>query len=171
MIRSVIIGTLLSALFAALQSTLLAKIAIFHAVPDLALLVIIWTGYSRGVLSGEITGFIVGLFIDMLSESPLGMHAFAFTALGAASGLLYKNLTLNTVFLPALLALAATLAKALIFFLLSIFFGTTVHHYVLASPTLWVEMGFNVVLAPFLFTLMKLLARVSHKKPKGFSHA
>jgi rod shape-determining protein MreD len=63
---------------------------------------------------------------------------------------------LDTLFLPMALCGAATLVKALFFFILHLLFASAVPAYAVMSPVLWVELILNVLLAPFLFALLKL---------------
>jgi rod shape-determining protein MreD len=152
-----IVWTVVFILIAAiLQSTLLSRLALRHAVPDLALGILVFSAYVNGTRTGQITGFFSGLLLDFFSAAPLGLNMFIRTLVGAAAGLLKGTFFLDILFLPMALCAAATLAKAALLFVLHLLFAGVVPAYSLASPVLWVELLLNTFLAPFLFGLLKL---------------
>ena len=141
---------------AILQSTLLSRLAIYHAVPDLALGILVFSAYNNGSMSGQLMGFSSGLLLDFLSAAPLGLNTFVRTIIGATMGLMKGTFFLDTLLLPMALCGSATLLKALFFWLLHRLFGAAVPAYVALSPVLWVEFALNTVLAIPLFALLKL---------------
>ena len=141
---------------AILQSTLLAKLAVFNAVPDIALLILVYVSYVNGTMKGQLTGFFGGLILDFLSAAPLGMNAFIRTIIGAVTGLFKGNFFLDYFFLPMALGFLATAVKAVLLFLLHLLFSGTVPAYSLTHPTLWVELGMNTLLAPLVFAFLRL---------------
>ena len=140
---------------AILQSGLFIHLSIFHAVPDLALGIIVYSAYMNGVMTGQLSGFFSGLVIDFLSASPLGLNALVRTILGALTGLLKGAFFLDSFLLPMVLCAAATLAKALALFLLHFLFPNSIVYYTFATPTLWLELLYNSISAPFLFFFLK----------------
>jgi len=69
-----------------LQSTLLARVNLWGARPDLMLLVVlIWT-VVRGMDEGVLWGFIGGLIIDLLSGGPLAATVLALLAATLLAG-------------------------------------------------------------------------------------
>jgi rod shape-determining protein MreD len=106
-------------------------------------------------MTGQFSGFFYGIALDILSAAPLGLNAFVRTIIGALAGLMKGTFFLDVFLLPMLLCASATLIKALILFLLSLFMGGLVPSYPLAAPTLWAEMALNTFTAPFLFAFLK----------------
>jgi rod shape-determining protein MreD len=155
MAKNVVWAVLFSLAAALLQSTLLRRIALYHTVPDFTLGIIVYSAYVNGAMTGQLTGFFSGLLLDLISNAPLGLNAFIRTIMGAVAGLLKGTFFLDTVFLPMILCAAATLFKALMLFLLHLLLAGAVPHYPLFAPTLWIELMFNVLSAPFLFGLLK----------------
>ena len=145
-----------STIAALLQSVLLYRIRIYGAVPDLSLGVLVFSAYVNGTMSGQITGFFSGLFYDFLSVSPMGLHTFIRTVVGALGGLLRGMFFLDKVVLPMLLCASATVLKALLLLALHFFFSEIVPAYSLSSPVFWVELLLNTLTAPFLFGFLKL---------------
>jgi rod shape-determining protein MreD len=160
MIKNIIWASVFIIIAAILQSTLLAKIALFHAVPDLALLILVYFSYVNGMMKGQLTGFMGGIFLDFFSASPLGLNALIRTLIGALVGMLKGNFFLDFFFLPMILAASSTVAKAIFLFLLHILFSESVPSYQLNVPTFWVEMIMNILLAPLLFAFLRLFTPI-----------
>jgi rod shape-determining protein MreD len=156
MAKKVIWTVAFSLCAAVIQSTLLFRLALYEAVPDLALGIIVYSAYVNGAMTGQLSGFFSGLLLDGLSAGPPGLNALIRTLAGALTGLLKGAFFLDFLFLPMILCAAATIVKALALFLLHLLFAGAVPAYPLAAPVLWVELGLNTLSAPFLFGLLKL---------------
>ncbi|MDR0411110.1 MAG: rod shape-determining protein MreD [Treponema sp.] len=154
MIKNVLWTSLFAFAAAILQSTLLMRLAMYRAGPDIVLVILIFSAYYNGPMTGQLTGFLSGVLLDFLSASPLGLNALIRTVIGAISGLVKGFLILDAVFFPMLLCAIGTLFKALLLLLLHILFSEEVHAYPLTEPTLLVELTLNTFLAPFLFALL-----------------
>jgi rod shape-determining protein MreD len=157
-----------------LQSTLLSRLALYHAVPDLALEILVYCAFVNGTMTGQLSGFFSGLFQDFISGAPLGLNTFIRTLLGALTGFLKGAFFLDVVFLPMILCAAATLLKATMLFLLHLLLAGAVPAYPLFAPTLWVELMLNSLSAPLLFGLLRLfrpllLGADSQRAPDGGS--
>jgi rod shape-determining protein MreD len=140
---------------ALLQSTLLSRLALYRAVPDLALAIIVYTAYINGTMTGQLSGFFAGFLQDLLSASPLGFNAFIRTLVGALAGLLKGAFFLDFFLLPMALCLGATLLKALIVFLLHLVLSGAVPSYNFVSPSFWCELGLNTLTAPVMFGFLR----------------
>ena len=155
MIKNIIWSSIFVLIASILQSTILSHLAIYRAVPDLALGIIVYCAYVNGSMSGQLSGFFSGILSDLLSAAPLGLNSLIRTLIGALTGLMQGAFFLDFLFLPMALCAAATLLKAVIVLVLYLIFSGTVPAYQFASPTLWIELALNTVTAPFLFALLK----------------
>jgi rod shape-determining protein MreD len=156
-LKTVFWATVFALIAAMLQSTLFYRLAVYyHAVPDIALGIIVYTAYNNGTMTGQLTGFFSGLVLDFLSAAPLGLNAFIRTLIGALTGLMKGTFFLDIIFLPMVLCAVATVVKAIMLFMLHLLFATGVPAYSFIEPVFWVEIIFNTVLAPFLFAFLKL---------------
>jgi rod shape-determining protein MreD len=141
-----------------LQSTLLSRLFLFfhiEAVPDIALCILVYSAYVNGTMTGQVSGFTGGLFLDFISHSPLGLNLFIRTVIGGLTGMIRSNLILDVVFLPIGLCACATLLKALLLFALHFLFAGAVPAYSWTGTTLWIELALNSILAPFIFDFLK----------------
>jgi rod shape-determining protein MreD len=107
-------------------------------------------------MTGQLSGFCSGIFLDFLSAAPLGLNAFVRTMIGALAGRMNGTFFLDSFFLPMALCAGATAIKAALRFVLHILFSGAVPAYTLFEPTLWVELMLNTVTAPVLFGFLKL---------------
>jgi rod shape-determining protein MreD len=156
--KNVIWGIVFILIAAILQSTLLSRLQIYHAVPDLALGILVFIAYNNGMMTGQLTGFFSGFLLDFLSAAPLGFNAFIRTMVGSLTGLIKGTFFLDVFFLPMGLCAGATLFKALLILILHILFARTIPAYSLKGPTLWVELLLNSLSAPVLFGLLKFFS-------------
>jgi rod shape-determining protein MreD len=141
---------------ALLQSTLLRRLALWHAVPDLALGIVVYTAYVNGAMTGQLSGFFSGFTIDFLSAAPLGLNALVRTLVGALAGLMKGTFFLDALFLPIILCTAATLVKALVYSLLHLLLADVVPAYNFLLPVFWIELAMNALSGPLLFGFLKL---------------
>ena len=157
MAKKVVWGVVFAVIAALLESTVFSRLSVYiHAVPDLALGILVYSAYVNGVMTGQLTGFFSGFLLDFLSAAPLGFNALIRTLIGALAGLMKGTFFLDVIFLPMALCAGATAFKALIYLLLHLLLAGAVPAYSFMGPTLWIELGLNTALAPFLFAFLKL---------------
>jgi len=153
MIRSIIWTVLFSLIAAILQSTILPRFSFFkEMIPDLALCVLVFSSYVNGTMTGQVSGFLSGLFIDFLSQAPIGMSSLIRTLIGAITGLFKDSLFLGYVIMPIILCACATVFKVLMMFVLH-FFIEQIPEYTLIKFCM--ELGLNSLCAPLLFLLLR----------------
>jgi len=140
-----------------LQSTILGRVAIRGVRPDLAMLVLVFVAIRRGPMVGQVSGFLSGFLEDLMNVSPLGFHSLLRTVIGYLFGLLWGNLFIDPFLMPIILAVIATLLKGLLSGIVSALFGIASSGFITFTGRLWIEMGYNGVVAPFLFALLNLL--------------
>jgi rod shape-determining protein MreD len=146
-----------------LQSTLLARIAVYKAVPDLALCIVVYSAYVNGAMAGQVSGFVSGLMLDLLSAAPLGLNCMIRLLIGAFAGLFKGAFFLDAFFLPVIFCAAATLFKAAVLYLLHLILGSAIPVYSFVTPLFWAEFGLNSLIAPLVFRMLK---RIKHFSPE-----
>ncbi|MDR1929416.1 MAG: rod shape-determining protein MreD [Treponema sp.] len=156
MAKNVIWATIFVLIAGLIQSTLLSRLTIYQAMPDFTLGILVYSSYVNGTMTGQITGFFSGLFMDFLSAAPLGLNTFIRTIIGALGGLLTGNFFLDAVILPMILCAAATILKAFMLLALNLFFDGATPAYSLTGSLFWVELLLNTFTAPLLFGLLRL---------------
>jgi rod shape-determining protein MreD len=156
MAKNIIWATVFILIAGLIQSTLLSRLTIYGAKPDLALGILVFSSYVNGTMTGQLTGFFSGIFMDFLSAAPLGLHTFTGTIIGALSGLLKGTFFLDAVVLPMILCAAATILKALMQLVLHLLLAGVIPAYALTTPLFWIELLLNTFTAPLLFGTLKL---------------
>jgi rod shape-determining protein MreD len=166
--KAILISALLLAASVLLQSTVLSKAAIGGVRPDLTFVILMFVAIRRGPMVGQLGGFAAGLAEDLVSLAPLGYHALLRATTGFLYGLFLGNVYVDPILIPVVFAAAGTLVKALLAMLLEAVFAVSSSGFAPFGGPLWIELGWNVVLAPFLFALLgliKLLRPVDKKRP------
>ena len=128
------------------------------AIPDLILLAVLFISVYNGSLTGEVTGFFSGLFLDFLSAAPMGLNCLLRTIIGFLTGLFHNTLNVNGFFIPALLGFIATLLKAFLIQVISFFFPEGIISYQIFSTEFLTELTLNTLLAPVMFSLLSLFS-------------
>ena len=96
-----------------LQLTVVGRLPLPGAAPDLLLVLVVAFALAEGPTSGMITGFVAGLLADALSVHEIGRLALAYAVAGYLTGLLHDDTDRSTikpfgvVLLGSLAALAA----------------------------------------------------------------
>ena len=157
MVKKIIWSLVFILVAALLQSTVFSRLAVYiYAVPDIALCILVYSAYVNGTMTGQITGFFSGVILDFLSAAPLGLNSLIRTLIGGLTGFMKGTFYLDLVFLPMALCAGATVLKAISYYLLHLLFPGFIPFYSFFNPVFWVELGMNIILAPFLFALLKL---------------
>jgi rod shape-determining protein MreD len=147
------VSVVLTIAFVLLQSTLLHIIAFQGVIPDLSLIAVIFISNRNGHFFGQTAGFLGGIVEDFLSFSPLGFHALLKTIIGFLASTTFGVMFVGSLFLPMLMAGAATVLKNIMAaFLLALLDSTGTSSF-FSLGTL-IEIGYNMVLAPFVFALL-----------------
>jgi len=159
-----IASTITFAILVLLQSTLLHFISIQGIIPDLSLIALVFLSNRNGKVVGETIGFAGGLFEDFLSLSPLGFHALIKTLLGFTFGFTHGVVFIGDIMMPMLMIGIASIVKGVLVSFISSFFQMSLSGYSFFSLKTLIEIGYNVVLAPFVFAFLGLLKFLQPKE-------
>lgn len=158
MIRRALVIFFILLVLVLLETALLSNIVFLPAVPDLLLLVVLYISVHSGSLLGEASGFVSGFLLDFLTAAPLGLNCLLRTLLGFIIGLFHDILNISGFIIPALLALTATIAKAIIVEFISFFFPIGIITYDVLSFEFGMELLLNTILAPLMFSFLSLFS-------------
>jgi rod shape-determining protein MreD len=165
--RTILFTVLIMAICILLQSTILGRIAIRGVRPDLALLVLIFVSMRRGAMVGQVSGFATGFLEDLMNVSPLGFHSLLRTVIGYVYGLLSGNVFIDPFLMPIILTVVATILKGILAGIVSAIFGLAASGFITFTGRLWIEVGYNGVIAPFLFAFLNLFKMFKQADKEG----
>ncbi len=142
--------------FSLFEAAILSNLMFLPVIPDLVLLIVVYVSFVNSSVTGSTVGFLSGLMLDFLSASPVGLNSFTKAITGYIAGRLSGSFNLNKLFIPALMGFSATILKAVLTGLLSLFFGAGIMPYRLSGSMFWLEVLANTVCAPLVFALLGL---------------
>lgn len=158
MIKSLFVFMIVAFSCVILETAVLSNLLFLPAVPDLLLICLLYVSLNNGSLYGASSGFISGLLLDFVSASPFGLNCLLRTIIGYVSGKFNKILNVSGFLLPALIGFCATLVKALVIWIISIFFPGSVISYNLISIKFGFELALNAVLTPIIFKFLEIFS-------------
>lgn len=141
-----------------LQITVIGRLPLPGAAPDLLLVLVLAFGLAEGPMAGMVTGFAAGMLADGLSAHEMGRLAFAYALAGYVAGSLQDDSERSTVLPFAAVGLGALVSLGA-FVGLGILLGDdrlTVHSVLRAGLS---SVPYDVVLTPFVVPLVAGLVR------------
>lgn len=154
--RIILWSTFISIVSILIQASVLANIPHMPVLPDLTLLIVLYVSFMNSSIAGSSAGFFSGLFLDFLSAAPIGLNAFTKSLTGFLAGRFSGSFNMNRIMLPVTLAVAGTVMKVVLSWVLSMLFGNSIMVYRIFSRDLWMEMAMNMFFAPLVFGLLGL---------------
>jgi rod shape-determining protein MreD len=149
-------ATVLTALL--LQDTVVTKLPLPGAAPDLLLVLVVAYALIEGPLSGMTTGFIAGLLADSLADHQLGRLALVYAVMGYATGFIEDD-TERSILLPFVAVGAGAAGAVLLFAGEGMLLGdprVTLHA---VGRSLVSSVPYAVVLTPFVVPVLSALVR------------
>lgn len=144
------------------QVSILARLGLPGAVPDLLLLVVIGLALVYGHVTGCLIGFFGGLFIDLAppSDHAVGRYALVLCLVGYVAGLLKPETgQLRSVLTPLMVVAAAAVGSTLLYAGVGALVGDTAARHVGLTGLLFSSLIYDVLLAPFVVPGVMALAR------------
>jgi rod shape-determining protein MreD len=147
----VFLGGALLVVALALQVTVLSRLPLPGATPDLLLLVVIGLALSHGPGFGVVAGFAAGLASDLVppADHAVGRWAFVLTVLGYLAGLA-KGETRRSAFVPLIVVAVAAGAGVLMYAGLGALAGDRHVTWLAVSEILPTAVLYDVVLSAFV---------------------
>ena len=148
---------------ALLQNSVLTSLHIAEIRPDFTLLLLIFFAHQLGTMEGKVIGFLAGIMMDMLGMAPLGFHSLIYTVIGHLFGLTRGKMYVDSLTMPVIFAIAATLIVTLTSFIIAIVFLPLRVSSVFSVGVL-IQIGMHAVLAPFIFALLRVFKLCSEQE-------
>jgi rod shape-determining protein MreD len=155
-------ATVLTALL--VQDTVVTKLPLPGAAPDLLLVLVVAYALVEGPLSGMTTGFVAGLLADSLADHQLGRLALVYAVVGCATGYIEDD-TERSILLPFAAVAAGAAGGVLLFAGEGMLLGdlrVTLHA---VGRSLVSSVPYAVVLTPFVVPVLSGLVRRVEPEP------
>lgn len=166
MVKSFCISAFILFCTALAETAILSNIMFLPAVPDLILLCSVYLSLMNGRGTGEADGFVSGLYMDFLTGAPFGLNCLFRTVIGYTVGCFGSSIQYRGIIMPAAIGFIATLLKAFLIWIISLFYPTVVNTYSFFSVPFVFELIENTVCAPLMFKLMDFFRRFVAVKPE-----
>lgn len=153
--NKLLISIILVLVLILIQSTVLHYISPDMILPDLSMIVVLLYASRKGVMEGQVLGFISGLAEDFLTVSPPGFNALIKTILGFMAGILKNKLIFDPVLFPVLFIFLATLLKYVLAYVTAYVFLDSDSFSSLFNNRQLLEILLNSLLAPLVYFLLK----------------
>lgn len=155
MAKSILVSTLILFFTAILEASIFTNISFLIVVPDFLLICSIYFSLLNGKFYGETTGFLSGLFLDLITGVPLGLNCLLRTIIGYLFGLFSETVIISGIIMPVLSVGCGTLIKRLILITIGLLFPScNVNIYGFISNQFLFEFCANVILAPVVFFML-----------------
>lgn len=146
-----------------LQTTVLPLIQYKGAMPDLLLILVVFTAFFSNAAIGGSVGFIVGFMQDLIVSRYLGLYALSAFLTGYIVGKLEDKFFKENPLVPILIVFLCTYFYNFIYFIGRGLCGSLPLSFVQMAEITFIEAVYNIVLT---FLLYYPLMRLFYKKPK-----
>ena len=141
-----------------MQATLLARLRIGSAAPNLLLTVVVCWSLIRGFGDGILWGFVGGLGVDIVSGLPLGSSALALMLICPLASLGKNSVFPGSLTLPVLLIALATPVHGWILLFIRQILGVSVAWLASTTGIIGPEIVLNALLVPVVYPALRWLA-------------
>ncbi|MDF6042444.1 rod shape-determining protein MreD [Streptomyces sp. JH14] len=163
-----LLSTALVVIALVVQVSVLARLQLPGAVPDLLLLVVLGLAFVYGHVAGALIGFGAGLLADLAppADHAAGRYALVLCVIGYVAGLIRpENGRLKSAFVPMVAVVAAAIGSTLLYALVGALVGDTAARHVGLGSLLFTAAVYDLLLAPFIVPLIMALARRTENDP------
>jgi rod shape-determining protein MreD len=157
-----LLPTVLVVIAMVVQVSVLARLHLPGAVPDLLLLTVLGLAISYGHVAGCLIGFFAGLLADLAppADHAVGRYALVLCVVGYAAGLAKpESGRLRTAAGPMLVVIGASVATTLLYAGVGNIVGDTAGAHVGLGKLLFTATVYDLLLAPFVVPLVMAMAR------------
>jgi len=96
-----------------LQLSFFSRVELLHVSPDILPALVVCMGLLGGSMTGAVSGFAIGFFVDCLLVEALGITSLVLLAVGYLAGLFRERFEIHSSLVPALLCMGLTLLAEL----------------------------------------------------------
>ncbi|MBT2393432.1 MULTISPECIES: rod shape-determining protein MreD [Streptomyces] len=163
-----LLSTTLVVVALVIQVSILARLQLPGAVPDLLLLVVLGLALVYGHMAGAFIGFGAGLLADLAppADHAAGRYALVLCVIGYLAGLVRPdNGQLKSATGPMAVVVGAAICSTLLYAGVGALVGDTAARHVGLGSLLFTAAVYDLLLAPFTVPLIMALARRAESNP------
>ncbi|KND29497.1 rod shape-determining protein MreD [Streptomyces acidiscabies] len=167
-VNRILLSTTLVVVALVVQVSVLARLHLPGAVPDLLLLTVLGLAMVYGHTSGALIGFGAGLLADLAppADHAAGRYALVLSVIGYAAGLIKPETgRLKSATAPMLVVVASALGSTLLYAAVGGLVGDTSARHVGIGGLLFSAALYDLLLAPFVVPAVMFLARRADNDP------
>ncbi|MFG2646983.1 rod shape-determining protein MreD [Streptomyces sp. NPDC048436] len=168
----ILLSTTLVVVALVIQVSVLARLQLPGAVPDLVLLTVLGLALVYGHVGGALIGFGAGLLTDLAppADHAAGRYALVLCAIGYLAGLAKPETgRLRSATGPLVVVVGAAIGSTLLYAGVGALVGDTAARHVGLVKLLFTAALYDLLLAPFTVPLIIALARRAENDPLGES--
>ncbi|MEU0988431.1 MULTISPECIES: rod shape-determining protein MreD [unclassified Streptomyces] len=173
-LNRMLLSTTLVVVALVIQVSVLARLQLPGAVPDLLLLVVLGLALVYGHTAGAFIGFGAGLLADLAppADHAAGRYALVLCVIGYLAGLARpENGKLKSATVPMLVVVGAAIGSTLLYAGVGALVGDTAARHVGLVSLLFTAAVYDLLLAPFTVPLIMALARRTENDPLAESQS
>jgi rod shape-determining protein MreD len=106
-----------------LQLSFFSRVELFHVSPDVLPALVVCLGLLGGSMTGAVSGFSIGFFLDCLLVEALGVSSLVLLGTGYLAGLFRERFEIHSSLVPALLCMGLTMLAELGYGLIQLLLG------------------------------------------------
>ncbi|MCX5111992.1 rod shape-determining protein MreD [Streptomyces sp. NBC_00378] len=167
-LNRILLSTVLVVVALVVQVSVLARLQLPGAVPDLLLLVVLALAFVYGHVSGALIGFGAGLLADLAppADHAAGRYALVLCVIGYLAGLAKpENGQLKSAMVPMIGVVAAAIGSTLLYAMVGALVGDTAARHVGLGSLMFTAAVYDLLLAPFVVPLVMAIARRTVNAP------
>jgi rod shape-determining protein MreD len=161
-LNRILLSTVLVVIAMVAQVSVLARLHLPGAVPDLLLLTVLGLAITYGHVGGCLVGFFAGLLADIAppADHAVGRYALVLSVIGYAAGLAKPETgQLRTAAGPMMVVICAAIGTTLLYAGVGSLVGDTAGAHVGLGKLVFTAAVYDLLLAPFIVPLVMALAR------------
>ncbi|WP_433889330.1 rod shape-determining protein MreD [Streptomyces sp. CA-111067] len=167
-LNRIVLPTVLVVVAMVAQVSVLARLHLPGAVPDVLLLTVLGLALTYGHVSGCLIGFFAGLLADLAppADHAVGRYALVLCVIGYVAGLFKpESGQLRTAAGPMLVVIGAAVGTTVLYAAVGSLVGDTAGAHVGLAKLVLTATLYDLLLAPFLVPLVMALARRFDRDP------
>jgi rod shape-determining protein MreD len=163
----ILLSTVLVIVALVIQVSVLARLHLPGAVPDLVLLTVLGLALVYGHVGGALIGFGAGLLADLAppADHAAGRYALVLCVVGYATGLAKPEHRMQSVLRPLAVVAGGAVASTVLYAAVGALVGDTAARHVGLAGLLLTALIYDLLLAPFTVPFIIALARRVENDP------